>query len=344
MRFFRIFITVLLVLLIGGFSAYALLQYSYQHYLATPVDKNSSARILFTIAPGETGKKISEKLSDLDIIPSQWAFYWYIKSNAIAPQLEAGKFVLKKSYTIPEIAEALTHGKNEEIIVTIREGLTVEQVDEYFAQNSIFPQGSFLECAKNCVIEQRFSFLDSKPKAQSLEGYLFADTYFVDPETVTPKELVIKMLRNFDSKLSSELRSEIAKTGYSIHQIATMASLIEKEAQTKEEKPIISGILWKRFREKIVLGVDATVRYALNKWTGPLTIDDLNVESSYNTRKKGGLPPGPIGNFSLNSLIAAIMPKESDYYYYLHDDQGIIHYAKTNEEHAANKRKYFMNN
>jgi UPF0755 protein len=152
--------------------------------------------------------------------------------------------------------------------------------------------------------------------------------------------MILRMLDNFDTKLDSELRSEIAKRGYSIHQIVTMASLIEKESRKDEEKPIIAGILWKRLEEGMILGVDATVRFALNKWTAPLTVADLNTDSPYNTRKKGGLPPGPISNFSLSSLRAAIMPEASEYYYYLHGNDGQIRYGRTNEEHNENKRNY----
>src|SRR5207248_242384 len=123
----------------------------------------------------------------------------------------------------------------------------------------------FLDCAEHCSIDE-MSLLDSRPEKQSLEGYLFPDTYFVDAETITPKELVLKMLDNFNKKLTSELRSGIAADGYSFHQIVTMASLIEKESRNNSEKPIIAGILWKRYKEHMPLGVDATVRFALNKW------------------------------------------------------------------------------
>ncbi len=339
MRIKRFSIGFLLLVLFGLFGV-LVLQYSYESYLKIPVDKDSKARVVMTVSQGETGYDIAKKLSGLDLIPSEFAFYWYLRQSGLGNQLEAGKYILKKSYTIPELAEVLTHGKNQEIVVTIREGLSIEQVDAYLTENGILPAHAFQECAKNCTIEQRFSFLDSKPKEQSLEGYLFADTYFADPETISPKELILKMLKNFEGKLSSSLRSEIAKRGSSIHQIVTMASLIEKESRSNEEKPVIAGILWKRLKEKMVLGVDATVRYAVKKWTGPLTLDDLSINSPYNTRKNAGLPPGPIGNFSADSLKAAIMPKDSSYYYYLHGSDGAIHYAKTNEEHNLNKQKY----
>jgi len=334
-------ITILfLIILIGGLSSYVYYQNLYEFYLLTPTEPDSKARITLTIDTGETGRNIAEKLSELELINSEWAFYKYIKEENIAPRIEAGKFILKKSYTIPEIAEYLTKSRSDEVVVTVREGLTIDQVDEYLAEKEILPSGSFLECARNCEADRELTSIHSKPDDHSLEGYLFPDTYFIDPETVSPQSLVNRMLDNFQNKLDSSLHSEIAKQGYSIHQIVTMASLIEKEARNSDEKPIISGILWKRYKEGIILGVDATVRYVLDKWTEPLTIQDLETDSPYNTRKKSGLPPGPISNFSLDSLKAAIMPENSEYYYYLHGPDGKIHYAKTNDEHNLNKQKY----
>lgn len=334
-------ILLLTIVLIGiGYGTFRIFQNQYQRYLATPVDKNSTARIVVNVESGETGKDIAKKLDQLGLIPSRWAFYWYIKRSQMDFRLEAGKFILKKSMTIPEIAEALLHGRSEEVVVIIREGLTIDQVDQYLTDQLWLPSGMFSQCAKTCVIEENFKFLHSRPAGQSLEGYLFPDTYFEDPEKIIPKSLIMRMLWNFDAKLTPEFRSAIANSGYSIHQIATMASLIEKESRKSEEKPIIAGILWKRFKEKLSLDVDATVRYALNKWTEPLTLQDLAINSPYNTRKRVGLPPGPISNFGLESLKAAIYPEKSPYYFYLHDAEGNIHYAKTNKEHNENKRKF----
>ena len=119
-----------------------------------------------------------------------------------------------------------------------------------------------------------------------------------------------------------------------------MASLIERETRTAEERPIISGILWKRFDAERGLDVDATVRFVLGKATGALTKEDLEVDSAYNTRRRRGLPPGPIANPGLASLEAALHPEDSTYWYYLHGKKGEIHYSETNDEHNEKKEKY----
>lgn len=338
--FKKIIVSSTVIIVVASIFLMLFLKGLYEYYLATPVDGDSKARINFSVSTGESAETIGDNLAQLDLILSSWAFKKYVKEKNLDATLEAGKYVLKKSYTIPEMVEFLQHSRTDEVALTIKEGLSLQEVDNYLADNGILPRGSFEVCAKKCFIEERFSFLDSKPKGLSLEGYLFPDTYFADPETVNPENLILRMLKNFDEKLTPDLRSEIAKRGYSIHQIVTMASLIEEESREPEEKGIIAGILWKRFEEKQLLGVDATIRYAVEKPTGPLTEKDLAVNSPYNTRKKVGLPPGPISNFGFESLKTAILPTPSEYYYYLHDNEGKVHFAKTNEEHNLNKERY----
>lgn len=336
-----IILFLIFALIIGGFFWYITLQKTYKQYLTQSVDSISESRINFTIEKNEPPKNIGERLFKENIIVSDWAFYKYVKESEKGPEIQAGHFILKKSYTIPEVVEFLTRARSEETVLTIREGLSIEQVDAYIAEQGLLLPGEFSTCARECEFDAYF-FLEARPAGvNSLEGYLFADTYFVDADSLTARDLIKRMLDNFENKLNnSGLRSKIAETGRSIHDVVTMASIIEKEEKKKGQKPLISGILWKRLREGILLGVDATIRYATGKWTEPLWEADLNINSPYNTRTKRGLPPTPISNFSVMSLEAAINPEDSPYYYYLHDEEGNVHFAATNEEHNANKRKY----
>jgi UPF0755 protein len=136
--------------------------------------------------------------------------------------------------------------------------------------------------------------------------------------------------------------ADFANVTRPMHQVITMASLIEEETKTDAERATVAGILWKRFDAKTGLGVDAAVRYILEKPKGVLTASDLNVQSDYNLRKYRGLPPGPIANPGLKSIEAALHPKDSEYWYYLHDKQGVIHYAVTNDEQNVNRAKYLQ--
>jgi UPF0755 protein len=172
-----------------------------------------------------------------------------------------------------------------------------------------------------------------------LEGFVFPDTYFVNLD-YHPKFFLERMLGNFRSRIVDGEASDIFSTKRSLHDIVTMASLIEEETMTDEERPIVAGILWKRLDANTGLGVDATVRYVQQKKKGTITATDLSVDSAYNTRKYRGLPPSPIASPGLASIRAALRPEASEYWYYLHDTHGAIHYAVTNDEHNRNRALY----
>ncbi|HRH94062.1 MAG TPA: endolytic transglycosylase MltG, partial [Candidatus Peribacteria bacterium] len=134
--------------------------------------------------------------------------------------------------------------------------------------------------------------------------------------------------------------TDLSRSGRTLHQAVTMASLVEEESRHEDERPVVAGILWKREEAGTILGVDATVRYIVGKPSAALTVTDLDTASPYNTRKVAGLPPGPIANPGVSAIVAALQPQASEYWYYLHGTDGMIHYARTNDEHNANKARY----
>jgi len=148
------------------------------------------------------------------------------------------------------------------------------------------------------------------------------------------------MLDNFDAKLTDELRQEIASQGRTIHEIVTLASILEHEAANDRDRPLIADIFWRRLAAGIPLQSDATVNYVTGKSLASPTIADTEIEHPYNTYRNRGLPPGPIGNPGLASIIAAIRPEANENLFYLHAPDGTTYYARTFEEHKANKVKY----
>jgi UPF0755 protein len=180
--------------------------------------------------------------------------------------------------------------------------------------------------------------LKIKLPGENLEGYLFPDTYYF-PLDVSGEEVVRIMHENFEKKIAPYLK-EIEKSGKSLKDIIIMASLIEKEVKTKEEKELVSGILWKRLKAGIPLQVDATITYITGKKTTKIPLEDLKIDSPYNTYKYKGLPPAPICNPGLESILAALYPKESDYWYYLSKPDGKTLFFKDYEEFIVAKAKY----
>lgn len=314
----------------------------YKHNLS-PVDAASDRRIPVTVEKGSSTAEIAGALKEKEIIRSTWAFKFYVRFHGAASGLKAGSFVFTPAMGVQDIVESLTEGQTGETSVTIPEGYTVFDIDALLAEKGLITSGEIAECALTCDFSS-FDFLpDPKNLADrggKVEGYLYPDTYFVDPANFVPKFFLERMLGTFRSKVIDAMGDDIAASKRSLHEIVTMASLVEEETRTGDERPIVAGILWKRLDENMGLYVDATIRYIAEKPKEPLTTHDLDVDSAYNTRKYRGLPPGPIASPSLSSIKAAIHPESSPYYYYLHGSDGKIHYAATNDEHNVNKAKY----
>ena len=224
---------------------------------------------------------------------------------------------------LPEFAERKNKELTEarEVVVTIPEGYNARQIGETFEKFGIFSKEDFLKIA------------------QKEEGYLFPDTYRFYKDA-KPEDVAKKMRENFNKKITPEIFAEIKKNKKTLSEVIIIASILEKEVNTTEDRKIVAGILWKRLDLDMGLGVDASLTYVLGKTSSELTADDLKFDSPYNTYRYRGLPPTPISNPGLDAILAALRPKLSPYFYYLTGKGGEAHYAKTLEEHALNKFKY----
>jgi UPF0755 protein len=300
-------------------------------------------RELVKVPKGASARQIADMLYEEGVIRSPLAFRIFVILHGMADMLQAGSFVVRPSMSVAEVVNVLTNGKAEEVILTIPEGFTVADLDGLVTQKGLAEQGAMLECVRMCDFSS-FAFLPESgalaERGGTIEGYLFPDTYFVLASEFQPKAFLERLLSTFQRKVVEGMSDEIKRSRRGLHVVVTMASLIEEETRTAEERPIVSGILWKRHDANMGLGVDAAVRYILEKPTGALTSGDLNVNSPYNLRKFRGLPPGPIANPGVESIRAALHPKESPYWYYLHDAEGAIHYATSNDEHNVNRMEY----
>jgi UPF0755 protein len=185
-----------------------------------------------------------------------------------------------------------------------------------------------------------YDFLADIPQGKTLEGYLFPDTYFF-LKNAASEDIIKKMLDNFGEKLTPDLRTEIENQKKSIYDVITMASIIEGEVKSENDRQIVSGIFWKRVNDNRTLQSCATLAFILGENKKQYTFLDTRVDSPYNTYLNKGLPPGPINNPGLDSIKAAIYPETTDYNYFLTDPKtGQTIFSKTIEEHNANKAKY----
>lgn len=267
----------------------------------------------FTIERGQSVSSIATNLHAASLIRSPFYFKLYVRLNNL--EIQAGEYQLSPATPPSVLARHLTSGRTPELRLTIPEGYRREQIAELLSAKLGLDPSAFLAAT------------------QDLEGYLFPDTYSLAKDVDVPT--VVALLRsNFDAKTRNLnlTRDDII-----------LASIVEREALTPEEKPIVAGILLKRIKEGWALEVDATIQFIMGKpgdyWPTPL-LGDRARRSPYNTYLNRGLPPGPIGNPGLISLEAVKNPVATPYYFYLHDRSGVIRYAATNAEHEANIAQY----
>jgi len=329
---------VLLVIVIG--SACIWYQYS-----LLPVNAESEIRLTVNVPSGSSVTAIADILEGKGVIRSSRAFRIFLAFHYPDAVFQAGAFVMQPSQTIDEVVDVLSTGLGHEMIVTIPDGFTVKEIDVLLTEKKLIAAGDLTKCASICDFSS-FEFLPFAKKSSLaargglIEGYLYPDTYFVVADDFEPKFFLERLLFTFRKRVLDRFVSDIEQSGRSLHEIVTMASLIEKETRTNEERRMVAGILWKRFDVGRGLDVDAANRYILEKRTSPLTGTNLNDSSPYNTRKFRGLPPGPIASPGIKSIEAALHPEVSEYWYYLHGKDGKIRYAITNEDHNINKYKY----
>jgi UPF0755 protein len=307
--------------------------------------KNNSQELL-TISSGEKTDSILSKLKEKKFIISPLAVKIYLYKHP-AVKIQAGEYQFNSNTSTRQLISDLSTGKSlsREVTVLFREGLTAKEMQALLMASGYIKDDTFLNLAKTQIKNlppslASFSFLRELPQNATLEGYLFPDTYRVY-KNFTAEDLIKKMLENFEIKITAELRQEIKSKGFTLHQIVTMASLLEKEVRTEGDMKIVSGLFWDRINVGQALQSCASLAYILGVNKVQYTYEDTQIVSPYNTYQHQGLPPGPISNPGLRSIKAALNPIKTDYNYFLsRPDNGETIFSKTLDEHNTAKAKY----
>lgn len=272
------------------------------------------------VAPGTTVSGAAKLLADKEIIRYESLFKTAVR--LVGPSgVQAGTYAFPEKASALSVAYRMVVGDTglSPLRVTIHEGMTVVGMASLLEETlGDFDDARFIELGKQ------------------KEGYLFPDTYNFLPGS-SPEVVIDRMLARYEEQVGP-LREPIAASGRSEHEIITMASLLEREARRHETMKTVAGILWKRIEIGMPLQVDAVFGYIFDRPTFSPSLDDLEIDSPYNTYRNRGLPPGPIASPGLDAIRAAIEPTESPYLYYLTGADGFMYYAKTFEEHVANRR------
>jgi len=294
----------------------------------------------FVIESGQGVTTIAENLKSNGFLETPFLFKLYVWMKGAESSFVDGDFNLRTDMSIVELINQLhEQQQNKEVTITITEGMSIEDIDEYLAEKiGVLKKNEFIAYCAKYDLKQHL-FLIDRPKGKNLEGYLYPDTYRIYKQT-TVAEIVEKMLSNFDAKLTDDLRAEIKRQKKTLNEVLTLASIVEKEMYGYENRRVVAGLFQNRLDISMPLQSDATVNFITHKGMERPTLADTKIDNPYNTYKYYGLPPAPICNPSIEAIKATIYQKENDYLYFITTPDNEIIYAKTYEAHLRNVQKY----
>lgn len=314
--------------------------YSLIKSLLLPVgSSDKTGQVQITIPSNTTSANIAKALSENKLIKSSFAFVLYTRLKGLDSRLKAGDYLFKFNQSTPEIINQLVAGKETYHKVTIPEGYNIKQIADLLNNEEIISKETFYNEINSGTFD--YDFLTDYPDVQNkLEGYLFPDTYYFNKGT-SAHGMIDMMLHRFAEKMQTlNYQQRVQKEGFTLHQAVTIASMVEREARSAKERPIIAGVIQNRLRRNMPLQVDATIQFALGRQEPKVYYKDLEIDSPYNTYRNTGLPPGPIASPGEESLLAVVSPIKTDYLYYVAKSDGSHAFAKTLQEHIANMNKY----
>lgn len=338
----KILFSFFVILIVAGVGAGVFL------YQARTAKSTFVGEKVFHIEAGEDITSIAERLESERLVVSRWYFLWSAWRGGLRGKVHAGDFVILGKLSAPEVAVTLLskEGKPMEVTLTFPEGWDAKKMAARLSVNRFDGEG-WLALVNDPSPDWRVTYpiLSSVPIDASLEGFLFPDTYTFRLDA-TPRDILEKMLRNFETRFGDNLRLEAIRQGKSVFDVVILASILEREIGTanqsaeviERDRKMVSDLFWRRLADNHALESCATVQFVLGTNKPQLSFEETRTDSPYNTYINTGLPPGPIGNPGLVSLRATLFPTANDFYFFLNNPQtGETFFAKTFEEHQRNK-------
>ena len=339
-------LVVLLVILIAGFGTSRGLDW-WSLNVNTPISSTSHT-VVFHVDPGETPTQIGQDLFNLGLIRNTIAFDLYTRFTNAGPRLEAGVFVLNTNMPLAQIVSALQHGKANQKSITFPEGFPIREQAKVVESSGVGTAADYIAAAQDPTWRSTYTFLPSQPGNSDapFEGYLFPDTYLIDPAAGV-KGLIKQQLDQFSVVFSPDLRAQIAQAtaarpAESIQSIVILASMVDREANatTATDRGNVCSVYYNRLKIGMTMGVDATLLYALGRLSPEPTAAELQLNTPYNTRTHAGLPPGPISNPGKAALLACINPPQTQYLFYFTDRQLVTHFETNQQDFDRDIQKY----
>jgi UPF0755 protein len=298
-----------------------------------PAGTNTEEKVLM-IKPGQNITQISATLHEMGIIDSPFKFKMLSRLEGMDKKLKTGEYAVSKAMSPNTILNKIVNGRTILYRVTVPEGYNLYQISTIIAKSNLETFDAFYRAASDPILTRKLGV-----DADTFEGYLFPDTYFF-PKTITSRKIIQTMLNRFRTVFKKEWKERAKQMGFSIHQIVTLASIIEKETGVPLERPIISSVFHNRLKKGMRLESDPTVIYSIQNFDGNITREHLSEETPYNTYKIRGLPPGPIANPGKKALEAALFPENTPYLYFVSKRDKTHKFSTNIKEHNLAVRKY----
>ena len=316
-----------LIFLIGVF-----LFVGFGYYLSNPAEKGGDEQVFF-VREGATLNVVADELELQGIIRGKRLFLLWARLMGYSRSIKAGEYRLSSTMPPLKILETLSKGIVITHPVTIPEGFTIKQIGELLEEKGLVKNEEFLSITGDPDVAKRYGI-----SGQSLEGYLYPDTYQFD-RGLSPISIVEVMIKHF-WEVTGPLREKIEQSGMTIEEVITLASIVEKETGRAEERPIIASVFLNRLKKRMRLETDPTVIYGIKDFSGNLKKKHLTQRTPYNTYVIRGLPPGPIANPGKESIEAVLFPAKTAYLYFVSKNDGSHYFSKTLTEHNKAVQKY----
>lgn len=296
----------------------------------SPTPHGAPIRVI--IPRGSTFAAATDSLKHAALVSSPFLFRTYARFKKEDRNIKPGTYLLKRGTPWADILSALNGGKGLVNTITIPEGFGLIQIVPVLAESLGVPVDSVNAAVRDSAMRARVG-----ATAETLEGYVFPDTYAF-PVGTTARDAVLEMVKRFEREWKPEWNARLDSIGLDRNKAVTLASIVEREARRPEERPVIAAVYLNRLRVGMLLQADPTVQFALGRHTPRVLLKDLEVDSPYNTYKYPGLPPGPIGSPGNPSLVAALNPAKVDYLYFVAAPDGHHEFRKTLLEHEEAKK------
>jgi UPF0755 protein len=326
-------IPAVVLLLVSGLAARWL-----ANGLLTPADPTGAERV-FTVGSGDTLSAIAQALRAEGLVRTRpWLLVAWARATGVERAIKAGEYELAPGQTPVEILAMLVSGKVKTWPVTLPEGLRLDEVAQRLGEAGIVAADAYLAAARDATLARSMGI-----EADSFEGYAYPETYRFRRDT-PPAEILARMYEEFESRLAPEDLVAIARSERSLHEIVTLASIVEKETAVDEERRMIAAVFWNRLERKMRLQSDPTVIYGIietrGSFDGDIRFRDLKESTPYNTYTRGGLPPGPIASTTIESIRAVLDPAGVPYLYFVSRNDGTHEFSETLAEHSRAVNRY----